>query len=506
MAFYASETVIGLELSADSVQVSELSKQNKAYVVTNVAQLTLPPRLIVEGMITDPETLGDLLKDLFQEHAFSSKNIVVGVNNSKILKRSGVFPILPIPDLRAQLELSVASHPFFYQKEFYVGFQRFRSPVYEAQEDPEIETVVYAALGVDSIESIKDLALELEMNLIGINILSLSVLRAIQWKAQPFKNEPVVFLYTEKTYSEMIIVYKEKILEVVTFRNSVADILNDEFGLESFTIRLKQSLARYANYYPQCPAPTVIYEFSRTPQAKELHDALNNALNMDIRHATLPDTISCQQEELFSGEDKQLQFQRYVPSIGVALSYFEPYNESLSIAGERRQVEPIFEKRALILYGGIFMALMAGLLGTSSFINNKANTMAAEVLRMKDTIKTIQEEMAVGRETKIASIKESMSFFGSAVKKGRSIHAFFYDISENLPADISFSSIILNDRKTQYSQVTVKGQAYFQDSIYTLYEELKQKYSKVKLGDISTTYNEDGIGSSKFTLSFNWWK
>ena len=125
MAFYAHETVIGLELSADSVQVSELSKQNNAYVVTAVAQLALPPRLIVDGLITDPETLGDFLKDLFQEHAFSSKNIVVGVNDSKILKRSGMFPVLPIPDLRAQLELNVAAHPFFYQKEFYIGFQRF---------------------------------------------------------------------------------------------------------------------------------------------------------------------------------------------------------------------------------------------------------------------------------------------------------------------------------------------------------------------------------------------
>ena len=141
-----------------------------------------------------------------------------------------------------------------------------------------------------------------------------------------------------------------------------------------------------------------------------------------------------------------------------------------------------------------------------SFFNVSTARVQADVDAAKNAIKQMQEDLATGREAKIASIKKSMEFFGSISKKGSSLYAFFYDLVENLPSDIVFVSVSLNDSKKAVTGVSIKGKAYFQESIYRFYEELKQRYSKVRLGDITTTYNDENIGTHSFTVTFNWWK
>jgi type IV pilus assembly protein PilM len=95
-------TVTGLEIGATQLIAAQASLQDGRIVAERVAARALPPGLMRDGLVTDPERLAAELRELFAEHGFS-KRVRVGLATPRTVLRVIDLPPLEEKDVRAAL-------------------------------------------------------------------------------------------------------------------------------------------------------------------------------------------------------------------------------------------------------------------------------------------------------------------------------------------------------------------------------------------------------------------
>jgi type IV pilus assembly protein PilM len=95
-------TVTGLEIGASKVIAAQARLQGGQIVAERVAGRQLPPGLMRDGLVTDPECLASELKSLFSEHKFS-KRVRVGLATPRTVLRVIDLPPLDDKDIRTAL-------------------------------------------------------------------------------------------------------------------------------------------------------------------------------------------------------------------------------------------------------------------------------------------------------------------------------------------------------------------------------------------------------------------
>jgi type IV pilus assembly protein PilM len=95
-------TVTGLEIGATKAIAAQARLQGGQIVAERVAARELPPGLMRDGLVTDPERLAAELKSFFSEHKFS-KRVRVGLGTPRTVLRMIDLPPLEDKDIRAAL-------------------------------------------------------------------------------------------------------------------------------------------------------------------------------------------------------------------------------------------------------------------------------------------------------------------------------------------------------------------------------------------------------------------
>jgi type IV pilus assembly protein PilM len=95
-------TVTGLELGATQAIAAQASVRDGGVVAERVAGRPLPPGLMRDGLVIEPERLAGELKQLFAEHRFS-KRVRVGLATPRTVLRVIDLPPLDEKDIRAAL-------------------------------------------------------------------------------------------------------------------------------------------------------------------------------------------------------------------------------------------------------------------------------------------------------------------------------------------------------------------------------------------------------------------
>lgn len=95
-------TVTGLEIGATKAIAAQARLQGGQIVAERVAARELPPGLMRDGLVTDPERLAGELKSFFSEHKFS-KRVRVGLGTPRTVLRVIDLPPLEDKDIRAAL-------------------------------------------------------------------------------------------------------------------------------------------------------------------------------------------------------------------------------------------------------------------------------------------------------------------------------------------------------------------------------------------------------------------
>lgn len=103
----AGRTAIGLDIGTSGVRAAELSFGKNGITLEKFGQVALPDGSVRDGEVVDAAAVADAIKQLWAHTKFSSKKVVIGVANGKVIVRQVDLPWMPADELRQSLPFQV---------------------------------------------------------------------------------------------------------------------------------------------------------------------------------------------------------------------------------------------------------------------------------------------------------------------------------------------------------------------------------------------------------------
>ena len=100
--------VVGLDIGTSGVRAAELTLGKGAATLERFGQVALPVGAVRDGEVVDTDAVAAAVKQLWAQAKFSTKKVVVGVANQKVVVRQVDLPWLPAGELKKALAFQVA--------------------------------------------------------------------------------------------------------------------------------------------------------------------------------------------------------------------------------------------------------------------------------------------------------------------------------------------------------------------------------------------------------------
>ncbi len=101
---------MGLDIGTSGVRAAELTMGKGTATLERFGQVALPAGAVRDGEVIDAEAVAGAIKQLWAQAKFSSKKVVVGVANQKVVVRQVDLPWLPVDDLKKSLAFQVQDY------------------------------------------------------------------------------------------------------------------------------------------------------------------------------------------------------------------------------------------------------------------------------------------------------------------------------------------------------------------------------------------------------------
>ncbi len=98
---------MGLDIGTSGVRAAELSLGKNGATLERFGQVALPPGAVRDGEVVDVDVVAEAIKHLWSSAKFSSKKVVLGVANQKVIVRQVDLPWMPESELRESLAFQV---------------------------------------------------------------------------------------------------------------------------------------------------------------------------------------------------------------------------------------------------------------------------------------------------------------------------------------------------------------------------------------------------------------
>jgi type IV pilus assembly protein PilM len=103
----AGRTAVGLDIGTSGVRAAELAFSKGPATLQRFGQVALPLGAVRDGEVADPSLVADAIKHLWSTAKFSTKKVVLGVANQKVIVRQVDLPWMSAEELRKSLALQV---------------------------------------------------------------------------------------------------------------------------------------------------------------------------------------------------------------------------------------------------------------------------------------------------------------------------------------------------------------------------------------------------------------
>ncbi|TKR23192.1 type IV pilus assembly protein PilM [Cellulomonas hominis] len=108
----ASSRVVGLDIGTSAVRATEVAFGSGGPAAGNgtlqrFGQVDLPPGAVRDGEVVEQAIVSHAIKQLWQQAGFSSKDVVLGVGNQRVIVREMELPWMPLAQLKASLPYQV---------------------------------------------------------------------------------------------------------------------------------------------------------------------------------------------------------------------------------------------------------------------------------------------------------------------------------------------------------------------------------------------------------------
>jgi type IV pilus assembly protein PilM len=100
--------VVGIDIGSVAVRAVEVSTRAKLRPrVLRCEQIALPPGAVISGEVIEPEIVTAALKELWSVGKFTTRDVVLGVGNERVLVRDLSLPRMPLDRIRELLPFEV---------------------------------------------------------------------------------------------------------------------------------------------------------------------------------------------------------------------------------------------------------------------------------------------------------------------------------------------------------------------------------------------------------------
>ena len=106
----ASKTAVGLDIGTSSVRAAQVSLSRGTSTLDRFGQVALPAGAVRDGEVVDAAGVSAALKQLWAQTKFSTKKVILGVANQKVVVRQVDLPWLPEDELRKSLPFQVQDY------------------------------------------------------------------------------------------------------------------------------------------------------------------------------------------------------------------------------------------------------------------------------------------------------------------------------------------------------------------------------------------------------------
>lgn len=103
----AGRSAIGLDIGTSGVRAAELSFGKGEITLEKFGQVALPEGAVRDGEVVNPDVVAAAIKQLWAHTKFSSKKVVIGVANQKVIVRQVDLPWMPADELKKSLAYQV---------------------------------------------------------------------------------------------------------------------------------------------------------------------------------------------------------------------------------------------------------------------------------------------------------------------------------------------------------------------------------------------------------------
>lgn len=162
------KTIVGVDISSTEIRAAELDgalKDRPALVRYHA--VALPPGAVHRGEVLEPKTVATAFKRLWSTGKFSTRDIVLGVGNARVLARELTVPRMPIDSIRESLPFHVQEMLPFPTKDALLDFYPIsestdaNGPVVNGLLVATLKSVVVANVGAATLAGLNPVNVDL---------------------------------------------------------------------------------------------------------------------------------------------------------------------------------------------------------------------------------------------------------------------------------------------------------------------------------------------------------
>jgi type IV pilus assembly protein PilM len=102
--------VVGLDIGTTAVRAAEMSARRGSAVLERFGQVAVPTGAVVDGEVTDPDAVAGAIRELWRQARFTSKRVIMGVANQRVVVRLVDLPWMEPAELRKSLHFQVQEY------------------------------------------------------------------------------------------------------------------------------------------------------------------------------------------------------------------------------------------------------------------------------------------------------------------------------------------------------------------------------------------------------------
>jgi type IV pilus assembly protein PilM len=99
--FSGGKQLVGLDIGSSCIKLAEIQDSPKGRILSLFSQVPLDRGVIVDGVVVEPETLTEAIKELFKQSGCKRKKIVTSISGHAVIVKKATFMQMDEEELRA---------------------------------------------------------------------------------------------------------------------------------------------------------------------------------------------------------------------------------------------------------------------------------------------------------------------------------------------------------------------------------------------------------------------